>query len=201
MPDLLEPSSGPVTSNGSRRVRRAVFVDRDGTLNPDLRYLSDSSRLELFPTVPVGIRLLKEHGYVVVCITNQSGIERGYYTVEIVEAIHRRVNELLARHGTGIDAFYYCPHRPDAGCACRKPKTQLFERAATDLGLGWNASAVIGDRSLDMEAGETLGLLTALVRPPGHERDLENELRERGIVPDLKSDHFLGAVRRILARG
>ncbi|MCI4369172.1 MAG: HAD-IIIA family hydrolase, partial [Thermoplasmata archaeon] len=97
-----------------------MFVDRDGTLNPDLHYLAEPQRLELFHGVGLGVRLLREHGYRVICVTNQSGVSRGFYTDEVVGRIHARVNELLAPQGARIDAFYYCPHAPGDGCRCRK---------------------------------------------------------------------------------
>jgi len=170
-------------------------------VNPDLRYLADARRLEVFKGVADAIRLLRAHGYLLVCITNQSGIERGYYTVEDVTAIHRRVNEVLEAHGTRIDAFYYCPHAPASGCRCRKPGTELFERAEQDLGLQRSGSAIIGDRVLDIEAGERLGLLTVLVPSPGHEQEVDRELAEHRVQPDLRAPTMRAAAARLLAIG
>ncbi|MCI4324528.1 MAG: HAD family hydrolase [Thermoplasmata archaeon] len=181
--------------------RRAVFVDRDGTLNPDLHYLSDAARVEVFRGVGEGVRLLREHGYLVICVTNQSGVERGFYTDADVVAIHERIERLLAPSGAAIDRFYYCPHAPETHCRCRKPGTELFERAARDFGIEFAASAIVGDRSLDVEAGERLGLLTALVPPPGHEAEAAAELRERQSVPDFVAPSFRAAALHILHRG
>ena len=194
---IAPPSSTPA----SRGLRRALFVDRDGTLNPDLHYLKDADRLELFRGVGEALRRAREHGEVVVCVTNQSGIERGLYTAEDVARIHRRLNELLAGVGARVDAFYYCPHAPERGCACRKPGTQLFERARDELGIDLVASGFIGDRLVDVEAGRRLGLFTALVRTPGHEAEVDHELEKARVVPDLTADSFAGAVSRVLARG
>lgn len=181
--------------------RRALFVDRDGTLNPDLHYLRDAERLELYRGVGSALSLAHQHDYLVVCITNQSGIDRGFYTRDDVERIHLRVNELLRPSGAEVDAFYYCPHAPEAGCRCRKPATGLFEDAARDLGIDFGGSAILGDRPLDVEAGQKLGLLTGLVVPPGHEDELREETRTRGTHPDLVASTFLGALLRVLARG
>jgi histidinol-phosphate phosphatase family protein len=181
--------------------RRAVFVDRDGTLNPDLHYLSEAARVEVFHGVGEGIRLLRAHGYLVVCVTNQSGVERGFYTDQDVEAIHDRIRVLLAKEGATIDRFYYCPHAPETNCKCRKPGTELFERAQRDLGIGFADSAIIGDRSLDIEAGERLGLLTGLVPAPGHSAEVAQELRERHSVPDWVAPSFRAAALHILHRG
>jgi histidinol-phosphate phosphatase family protein len=178
-----------------------VFVDRDGTINPDLRYLAEASRVEVFLGVAQGIRLLRSHGYRVLCTTNQSGIERGYYQHADVAAIHARVNEILAKGGARIDAFYYCPHAPESGCACRKPGTGMLEKAADDWNVDLAGSAIVGDRSLDVEAGEALGLLTVVVPPPGHERRVELELASREIQPDIRAAGFLEGALRVLTRG
>jgi D-glycero-D-manno-heptose 1,7-bisphosphate phosphatase len=191
------PSPGP-TPTGRARV---VFVDRDGTLNPDLHYLRESSRLELYPGVPQGIRLLHMGGFRVICVTNQSGVERGFYTDADVASIHARVQAKLATSGARIDAFYYCPHAPERGCDCRKPRTALFRQAAREWNVDFETGAIIGDRSLDIEVGETLGLLTALVPEPGHEDEVDAELDLEGVEPDLRAPTFLGAAMRILARG
>ncbi|MCI4333227.1 MAG: HAD family hydrolase, partial [Thermoplasmata archaeon] len=175
------------------RGRRAVFVDRDGTLNPDLHYLSDPARVEVFRGVGEGIRLLQSHGYLVVCVTNQSGIERGFYTDADVRAIHDRIGTLLVPHGASVDRFYYCPHAPETHCRCRKPGTELFERASRELGIEFGGSAIVGDRSLDMEAGERLGLQTALVPQPGHETEAVAELRERKATADFIAPSFRAA--------
>jgi D-glycero-D-manno-heptose 1,7-bisphosphate phosphatase len=196
------PGSGPVgpaARSGFRR--RAVFVDRDGTLNPDLHYLADAQRLELFAGVGNALKLLHDHGFLAVCVTNQSGIERGLYTVADVDRIHARLNELLRPFATRVDAFYYCPHAPERGCDCRKPGTALFARAAQEWSLDLATSAIIGDRALDIEAGERLGLLTALVALPAHADDASRELAAGSLVPDIVSSSFLGAVTRVLYRG
>lgn len=188
-------------SVGDRHVSRALIVDRDGTIIPDLHYLADPERLELLRGVGESLRVARAHGYRVVCVTNQSGIGRGFYTANDVDRVHRRLNERLEAEGTRIDAFYYCPHLPEEGCACRKPATELFDRAQRDLDLDWGRSAIIGDRWLDMEAGRRLGLLTAFVPAVGHERESDLELTERNFVPDIRAATFRGATYRVLARG
>jgi len=195
----MSSPAGP--TRGPRPLRRALFVDRDGTLNPDLHYLKDADRLELFRGVGEALHLVREHGELVVCVTNQSGVERGFYTVEDVARIHQRLNELLGPADARVDAFYYCPHAPEHGCSCRKPGTALFERARSELGLDLGSSAIIGDRLVDVEAGRRLGLLTVLVRTPGHEAEVDDELARAHVTADLRADSFLGAVTRLLARG
>jgi len=198
---LDAPAPAPRAASPPGRRRRAVYLDRDGTINPDLKYLKDASRLEVFRGVAEAIRLVRAHGFVVVCVTNQSGIERGYYTVEDVERIHLRVNEILAREGARVDAFYYCPHAPESGCACRKPGTELFERAERELGLARSGSAVLGDRALDVEAGERLGLLTILVAPAADGDTVEKDLAAHRVRPDLTAPSMRAGVARLLAIG
>ena len=181
--------------------QRAVFVDRDGTLNVDLRYMRDPARLELYRGVPRALRLLHQHGFQVVVVTNQSGIVRGLYTDEDVAAIHARLQERLAQHGTGVDAFYYCPHAPEDGCVCRKPNPGLFQRAASDLGLDLGSSAIIGDRLLDVQAGQRLGLLTAYVPEPGERMRYPEEVPLARASADICAPTFFEAALRVMARG
>ncbi len=197
----MEGAAASVPLAAGHHHRRAVFVDRDGTVNPDLRYLSDAHRLEVYRGVAEATRLLHSHGYLVICVTNQSGIERGFYTLEDVERIHARVNEILAKEGGGIDAFYYCPHAPETGCRCRKPGTELFERATAAFSLDLGASAIIGDRSLDIEAGQRLGLLTVLVPSAGHDAEVAREMRDRGLRSDRMALSFRQAAAHVMARG
>ncbi len=185
----------------ARPVRRALFTDRDGTLNPDLHYLKEAERLDLFRGVGDALSLARQHGYLVICVTNQSGVDRGLYTREDVERVHRRLNELLRRKRAEIDGFYYCPHAPERHCACRKPGTLLFEEAQRDWNIDFSSSAIVGDRRLDIEAGRKLGLLTALV--PNRTRTEESfaEFAKGDLSPDLLAGTFENAVLRILARG
>ena len=201
-PDCRSLVRSPADPHPSgRTARRALFVDRDGTLNPDLRYLKEASRLELFRGVGDALSLAHDHGYLVICVTNQSGIERGFYTVEDVERIHVRLNDLLRPHRARVDAFYFCPHSPEHGCDCRKPRTGLFVEAHQDWNIEFTSSAVVGDRALDIEAGRSLGLLTALVPPRGHADEVMAEMAARDLESDVVADSFSAAVGRILARG
>jgi D-glycero-D-manno-heptose 1,7-bisphosphate phosphatase len=191
----VAPDSGRVAP------RRALFTDRDGTLGPDLHYLKDAERLELFRGVGPAIASAHEYGFLVVCVTNQSGIERGLYSRVDVERIHRRINEILEPFGTQVDAFYYCPHAPGAGCACRKPGTLLFEQARAEWNLDLGRSAVIGDRNLDIEAGRRLGLFTVYVPNPGRPGEEQREFPPGSPRADLTVGSFAEAVAAIVARG
>jgi D-glycero-D-manno-heptose 1,7-bisphosphate phosphatase len=144
--------------------RRAVFLDRDGTLNVNHGYVGDPANVELIPAAAEGVRALAKAGFAVVVASNQSGIARGYFTATDADAVDARVRELLAQRGAAVDAFYRCPHlpeallaKPESGCDCRKPKPAMLLRAAADLNLDLARSWMIGDRLADMQAGHAAG--------------------------------------------
>ena len=109
-----------------------------------------------------GIRLLNECGFKVVVITNQSGIARGYFTEEMLAAIHDKMRNDLAKHGANIDAIYYCPHHPDDNCDCRKPQPKMVFQAALNLGIELGQSYVIGDTDMDIEMARRAGCRAAV---------------------------------------
>ena len=140
--------------------RWTVFVDRDGTLNVDQVHAVDVARLELRPGAREALRLWSGAGWRVVVVTNQSGIARGKYAEADMHAFHRALEERL---GGGVDAFYFCPHLPDAGCACRKPRTGMLDAAIADLGIDPGRSFMVGDTEADMQAGAAVGARTVYV--------------------------------------
>lgn len=142
---------------------RAVFLDRDGTIARDVHYCRRVEDFEFLPTVPDAVRLLNENGFKVVVVTNQSGIARGYFTEETLHLIHRKMRDELTRHGAWVDAIYFCPHHPDDGCRCRKPRPGLLLDAASQLGIDFQLSYVVGDAQIDVEAGRCVGCKTILV--------------------------------------
>jgi D-glycero-D-manno-heptose 1,7-bisphosphate phosphatase len=137
--------------------RPAVFLDRDGTLIEDVHYISRAEDVRLLPGAGAAVRRLNEAGIPVVVVTNQSGIARGIVTPEAYEAVRARFEALLAAEGARLDATYHCPHGPDDGCACRKPRTALYERAITDLGLDGARSFFVGDRLRDLQPARAFG--------------------------------------------
>ena len=144
-------------------MNKAVFLDRDNTIARDVPYCSRPEDFELLPTVPEAIKLLNGKGFKVIVITNQSGIARGYFTEETLSQIHRKMQDELLLHGASIDGIYYCPHHPDDGCGCRKPKTALFHKAAAEHNIDFGSSYMVGDMPLDIAAGKALGCKTVLV--------------------------------------
>lgn len=137
--------------------RKAVFIDRDDTIARDVPYCSRPEDLHLLPGAGRSIKRLNDAGLLVVMITNQSGIGRGYFTEETLTGIHDKLKADLAGDGARIDAIYHCPHRPEEGCRCRKPGTELLERAVRDLGIDTSSSYFIGDKDHDMAAGTKAG--------------------------------------------
>lgn len=159
--------------------RRAVFLDRDGTLNVEKNYLFRPEEFEFIPGAAQAVKRLKEAGFLVVVVTNQSGVARGYYGEADVERLHHHVQQLLAAFDTRIDAFYFCPHHPAGGvdryridCDCRKGRPGMLLQAARDLRIDLARSYMIGDKAADIEAGEAAGCTPILVRT-GHGAEME----------------------------
>jgi histidinol-phosphate phosphatase family protein len=149
-------------------LRRAAFLDRDGTLIEDRHYLGDPDGVVLLPGAAAAVRALNGAGVATVVVTNQSGIARGLLTAADYERVAARTVERFAAEGARIDAAYHCPHHPsvDGPCACRKPGTLLYERAASELGLDLARSLFVGDRWRDVAPALALGGLGVLVTGP-----------------------------------
>ena len=143
----------------SKRAHRAVFLDRDGTIVEDPGFLHEPGKVRLLPGAAEAIRRLHDAGWLVVTVSNQSGIARGLYDAAAYTAVQRRLGELLAQHGARLDGAYFCPHHPDVTgpCDCRKPGLRLFRDAAAALDLDLVQSYWVGDRVSDIEPARTLG--------------------------------------------
>jgi len=139
---------------------KAVFLDRDGTINIDKGYVHRIEDFELLPRVPEAIALFHEMGFKVIVITNQSGIARGFFSEKELIALNNHLNTILCEHGTYIDAIYYCPHHPDDNCGCRKPKYGLYLRAIADFSVDISASWAVGDSERDILPATELGMNT-----------------------------------------
>lgn len=174
----------------ARGAHRAVFLDRDGTIvdDPPPGFLHEPGRVHLLPGAAAAIRRLNDAGWLVVTVSNQSGIARGLYDATAYAAVQRRLTELLAAAGARLDGAYYCPHHPEISgpCDCRKPGTQLFRDAQRALGLDLERSVWVGDRLSDVEPARTLGGRALLVAT-GHGAEHRAQARALGIpvVPDL----------------
>jgi D-glycero-D-manno-heptose 1,7-bisphosphate phosphatase len=138
----------------------AVFVDRDGTLIEEVNYLSRVEELRLFPFTRSAVAELKAHGFLIIVVTNQSGIGRNIFEETAMHNIHESIQENLAG---AIDAFYFCPHLPCDGCNCRKPGIGMIESALEDFDIDLEGSWMVGDKKSDVELGRNAGLKSVLV--------------------------------------
>jgi len=145
------------------RPRPAVFLDRDGTLIRDLKYLKDPKRIYFYKGACNALKKLYPLNYRLVMITNQSGIGRGFFGRRDLELVHRRMMEILKKNGVKLDGIFLCIHRPDQHCACRKPKLLLFRRAAKKLSIDFKKSYLIGDKLADVTPAKILGARGILV--------------------------------------
>ena len=178
---------------------RAVFLDRDGTINREVDVLRNLRQLRLLPGAADAIRRLNRLGFRVIVITNQPVIARGWLSEAGVEEIHRVLAGRLLRLGARLDAVYYCPHHPDANrkkyrarCRCRKPGTGLIARAARDFGIDLSRSFLAGDRTGDILAGNRAGLTTLLLETGYGGRDGKHVAR-----PDHRARNLKEAARII----
>jgi len=178
-------------------MNRAVFLDRDGTINEEIYNPKtgvpsaprDPSQFRLLPRVGNAIKLLNDAGLKVVVITNQSGVARGYLTEEALRRVHKKLEDELSKKGASLDAIYYCPHHPDDECGCRKPKIGMLAQAAQDLNIDLKNSYMIGDKISDLKPGIKLGCKTILVLT-GQGKDWKKD----GEDPDyIASDLYIAA--------
>jgi len=197
----------PRQSNSSARRwtvarRRFVLLDRDGTIIVERNYLSAPEQVELLPGAAEGMRLLQRLGLGLVMVSNQSAIGRGLFDEARLETIHRRLRELLKAEGVVLDAIYVCPHRPDAGCPCRKPETGLVQQAAREYDFNPAQSFVVGDKECDIELGRRIGAVTILVQTGyGAEVAERNAAKPDYVENDLRAaavriEHLLNGKER-----
>ena len=197
---LKSERTGPAAEEHSpnRRRRRFVLLDRDGTLNIERGYLSDSGKFALLPGVLEGLRQLRSLGLGLVVVTNQSAIGRGHFDLARLEGIHNKMRELLAQGGIVLDAVFFCPHTPEDNCACRKPEVGLGLQAASHLGFHPNECFMIGDKKSDIAFGKRLRATTFLVRTGyGAEVELTRQHGADYVVDDLRGAAVM--ITRLLA--
>ena len=184
---------------------RAIFLDRDGTLNEEDGYISSPERFRLYSFAAEAVRLINQSDWKAIVLTNQSGVARGYFTETTLIEIHERMEESLRLQGARIDAIYYCAHHPDYGsppyrldCDCRKPRPGLVVKAARDLNLDLSRSYVIGDRYRDVEAGHAAGARGVMVLTGLGREEYENDQLYWPRHPDHVAEDLLEAVKWIL---
>ena len=175
---------------------RAIFLDRDGTINEEVGYIERLDKLVIIPAAFEAIRLINLSGFKAVVITNQSGIAKGLFNETFVNQTHERLQTALRQKGAAIDAFYFCPHHPTEGvppyrrvCDCRKPAPGLFHQAARDMAIDLAGSFMIGDRYRDMEAAHRAGVKGVLVKT-GYGADILDNIGPDQETPEGKPDHI-----------
>ena len=176
--------------------KRAIFLDRDGTINEEVGYIEHLDRLRIIPEAYEAIRLINVSGFMAVVVTNQAGIAKGLFNEAFVKQTNERLQEFLGQKGAAIDAFYFCPHHPTEGvppyrqvCDCRKPAPGLFYQAARDMDIDLTGSFMIGDRYRDMEAAHRAGVKGVLVKT-GYGADVLENIGPDQETPEGKPDHI-----------
>jgi len=151
-------------------LNKAVFLDRDGTINEEMGYINHLSRFHILEGVFDAIKLLKHAGFKVIVITNQSGLGRGYFNEDLLNSVHEYLLEEIAKHGTQLDQIYHCPHHPVEGkglykvdCQCRKPKTGMIEKAQREYSIDLKKSFYIGDSYTDIKLAKNVKIKSILV--------------------------------------
>ena len=172
---------------------RLVLIDRDGTINVERHYLSSPEQIELFPETVAGITLLRELGFNIAVVTNQSAVGRGIFNLERLGEIHNHLNEVLAEAGAEVDGIYFCPHVPEDDCQCRKPRIEMATKAAAEFDSQLSESFVIGDNVCDIELGKNISATTILVKTGYGNRVLE----EQKTQPDFVVKNLLEAANLI----
>jgi D-glycero-D-manno-heptose 1,7-bisphosphate phosphatase len=185
--------------------RPAVFIDRDGTLTEEVGYVNHPQRLKLLPRSAEAVRRLNAAGVAAVVATNQSGVARGYFSEDVLQAVHDEMLAQLKRAGAHLDGVYVCPHHPHEGappfrmaCECRKPRPGLLIRAAGDLGLDLAASVVVGDKPSDLQAARAVGARGVLVLSGYGRGEWEYRRASMAVPPDHVAEDLLDAVEWFL---
>lgn len=175
----------------NNRPKKAAFLDRDGTLIEEVNFLSRVEDLRIYPYSFEAVKLLKDAGWLVIVVTNQSGIGRGVFEESAMHVIHE---EIQAQMDNMIDAFYFCPHLPCDGCTCRKPYSGMLDSALADFSIDLPGSWIIGDKKIDVETGKNAGISSAMVLT-GYGRV---HSQDEGLKPDVLAENLLAAVQEAL---
>ena len=183
--------------NKLREPRKAVFLDRDGTLNDDPGYINDPNIIKLFPGVGDALLRLKKAGYLLIVVSNQSGVGRGLIKETALPLINDRLNQLLKPSGVKIDHFELCYHHPDKNCECRKPKPKMILDAAKKFNVALSASFVVGDKESDLHAGRNAACKAVALVRTGNGQDTEKKVKGNGLA-DFIGDSLGSVVDWIL---
>jgi D-glycero-D-manno-heptose 1,7-bisphosphate phosphatase len=179
-------------------LRRAVFLDRDGTIGEEMGYVNHVDRFQIFPFAAEAIRQLNQADIPVIVVTNQSGIARNIFPESLVHEVHKKMVAELAAGGAWIDAIYFCPHKSEDACECRKPNPGLLQRASREHALDLTASWVVGDRYADLEMAHAAGARGMLVMTGYGRGEYELHRSNWPRQPDALAGDLSDAVRLIL---
>lgn len=178
-------------------MKKAIFLDRDGTINRDSKnYIKSTEEFVIFPNTAKGLKILQDIGYELIVITNQSGISRGFFSIEDLDNIHNKLIAELEQTGISLLDIYYCPHLPEENCECRKPKLKNVQKAIDDYDLDINNSWFIGDSEKDIITGQNASCKTMLVLS-GVRGITEKTINSWSIKPDFISKDLLEAAKII----
>lgn len=158
---------------------KAIFLDRDGTLNEEVDFLHEKEKMKLIPGTVEALKILQEKGFLLIVISNQSGVARGYFTMHEVCEVNDYMKECLEKEQVHIQKFYCCPHGPNDDCECRKPRTGLYQQAILDFHIDAAKSYLVGDKVSDIKAAFSLGAGYGLLLS-GHDISKEEQERYRG---------------------
>ena len=180
------------------RLRAAVFLDRDGTICEQAGYLNHVSRFRMFPFAAAALQRLNDAGFAVIVVSNQSGVARGYFPESLVQQVNQVMVQQLNEDGAKVDAVYYCPHASSDNCNCRKPKTGMLERAASEHCIDLQRSFVVGDRHGDIQLAHKASARGILVRTGYGEGELAWHAAKWPAPPDFIAENLSQAVDWIL---
>lgn len=185
-------------------MKKTCFLDRDGVLIKDADYLSSPEQVELMPGSVEALKILRQHDFLIIVVSNQSGVARGMFPEESIPEVHQKIDSLLAAYSVGVDAYYYCPHYPNGSvpeysieCQCRKPAPGMIIQATRDWPIDLSESFVIGDKVSDVELAENAGCKLGILVRTGHG---EAELKKTSRTDLIIADEILEAVKYYFER-
>lgn len=183
-------------NNTTNKRKKAIFLDRDGTINKEVNYLFRPQDFQFITGSVDAIKIFHRLGYLVIVITNQAGVAKGYYSENDVNLLHKYIDGLLKNEGTFVDAYYYCPHHPNGNktkyaidCNCRKPKTSMIEKAVEKFNIDLGESIIVGDKEIDVLTGKNAGIGLKILVRSGH------KINEINTVADMVCDDLISFAR------
>jgi len=185
-----------MASSKIKSLQKVIFLDRDGTIIKEKNFIQSPQQLEFFSGSIQAIKILKNLGYKIIVVSNQSGVGRGILTEEMVKKVNHFFMRKLVEKDAPVDALYYCPHHPDQNCDCRKPETGMLKKAAQEHKLNLRDAVVIGDKISDVRLGKNIGAKTILVLT-GYGKSEVSKIKEEKDKPDFVAKNLLSATRWI----